>query len=350
MRTRVHNVPRSHIQSCIHMPTTKNPIERYRILDRCLRDTHRRYTLEALLEALNKQLSYTSGKEVSLRTLQKDLNTLEYEYAVDYDEELRRQRPAIYRYENPNKYYQFVRLTNKDSEKIQEAINVLAAYEGNPQYDWARMLLNEAQMCNEENASGRVEFQNNPDLQGLEHFSTLLDAIIAKQLLNLSYQPYGKEKFVIKFSPIRLKQFNNRWYVIGKCPQYDNISIYPLDRIQGVEVAKGKYEETDIDIDELFDDQVGISITAPGAKVEDVILRITNERYHYIETKPIHWSQTELKEQATEHTRTVRLRVYLNKELTQQLLSFGDDLEVIAPAELRKTLKDKIAAMNEKYQ
>lgn len=332
------------------MPVTKNPIDRYLILDRCLRDTHRYYTLEALLEALNTQLSYTTGKDISKRTLQKDLTTLEYEYGVDYDERLRKQRPAIYRYENPNKHYQFVKFTNKDSEKIQDAIEVLSSYQGIPQYDWARMLLKEAQMCNEEKASGRVEFQNNPDLQGLEHFGILLDAITAKQLLALCYQPYGKTQIEVKFSPIRLKQFNNRWYVIGKCPQFENISIYPLDRIMSVEIAKGKYEQTDIDIDEMFDDQVGISITSPEAKVEDVILRVSSNRYPYIETKPIHWSQTELKEQATEHTRTVRIRVYLNKELTQQILSFGDDIEVIAPAELRKQIKDKISALNEKYQ
>ena len=332
------------------MPKTKNPIERYRILDRCLRDTHRRYTLESLLDAVNRQLSYTSGKEISLRTLQKDLSDMEYEYAVDYDEELRKQRPTIYRYENPNKFYQFVQFSNKDNEKILDAINILSSYQGNPQYDWARMLLIEAQMCNEQNASGRVEFQNNPDLTGLEHFSILLDAITARQLLTLTYQPYGKTKFDTKFSPIRLKQFNNRWYIIGKCPQFDNISIYPLDRIQGIESAKGKYEETDIDIDELFDDQIGISITSPDAKVEDVILRISKERYHYIETKPLHWSQTELKEQATETSRTVRIRVCLNKELTQQLLSFGDDLEVLSPVTLRNQIKEKIAAMNEKYK
>lgn len=332
------------------MPVTKNPIDRYRILDRCLRDTHRKYTLEALLEALNTQLSYTTGKEISKRTLQNDLTTLEYDYGVDYNESLRKQRPAIYRYENPNKYYQFVQFTNKDSEKIQDAIDILSSYQGIPQYDWAQMLLKEAQMCNEKKASGRVEFQNNPDLRGLEFFSTLLDAITAKQLLTLSYQPYEKPQFEVLFSPIRLKQFNNRWYVIGKCPQFENISIYPLDRILSVETTRGKYEHTDIDIDEMFDDQVGISITSPNAKVEDVILRVNSKRYNYIETKPIHWSQTELKEQANEHTRTIRIRVYLNKELTQQILSFGDDIEVIAPAELRELIKEKITALNEKYK
>lgn len=332
------------------MPKTKNPIDRYRILDRCLRDMHRRYTLDALLEALNKQLSYTSGKEISKRTLQNDLAALEYEYGVYYDEDLRKQRPAIYRYENPNKSYQFVQLTNKDSEKIQEAIDVLSVYQGTPQYDWARMILVEAQMCNEANASGCVEFQNNPELQGLEHFGHILDAITSKQLISICYQPYDKPKFEIKLSPIRLKQYNNRWYVIGKCPQFASISIYPLDRIQCIAAIKGKYEEVDIDIDEIFDDQVGISITSRGAKVEEVILRITNERYHYIETKPIHWSQTELKDFANDNTRTIRIRVYLNKELTQQILSFGDDIEVIEPTVLRNQIKAKIAAMNKKYE
>lgn len=330
------------------MPQTKNPIERYRIIDRCLRDAHRNYTLETLLDAVNRQLRYTSGQEISRRTLQNDLTEIEYKYGADYDEKLRKQRPAIYKYANPEDIYEFIELPNKDTEKIQEAINILSEYQGNPQYDWALMLLKEAQMCSDCELSSCVDFQNNPELQGLEHFAVLLDAIVSKQVLAISYQPYDRPSLDTKLSPIRLKQYNNRWYVIGKCPQYDNISIFPLDRILSISQTKDDYEQADIDVDELFDNQIGISITR-DAKVEDVIIRVKKDRYNYIKTKPLHWSQAELKDQATDETRTIRIRVFINKELIQQLLSFGDDLVVIAPETLRQQIKEKINAMNENY-
>lgn len=38
-----------------------------------------------------------------------------------------------------------------------------------------------------------------------------------------------------------------------------------------------------------------------------------------------------------------------NKELTQTLLSFGDDVEVIEPMELRSEMKKKVEEMMRKY-
>ena len=45
----------------------------------------------------------------------------------------------------------------------------------------------------EENTSPVVSFQSNLDLKGLEHFGKLLQAILTRRVLKLSYTPYGKE-------------------------------------------------------------------------------------------------------------------------------------------------------------
>ena len=58
------------------MPANKDAEMRYRILDRLLDDKHRKYTIYDLLEVVNDQLMDYTGKSVSLRTLQKDIEEL----------------------------------------------------------------------------------------------------------------------------------------------------------------------------------------------------------------------------------------------------------------------------------
>ncbi len=79
----------------------------------------------------------------------------------------------------------------------------------------------------------------------------------------------------------------------------------------------------------------------------DVMLRVSNNRFNYIKTKPLHLSQRVVSEERN-HT-TISINVKINKELISLILSFGSDMEVIAPASLRAMVAKTIRAMNEKY-
>ena len=45
----------------------------------------------------------------------------------------------------------------------------------------------------------------------------------------------------------------------------------------------------------------------------------------------------------------ISINVKINKELIAQILSFGADIEVLAPASLRAEIAKKIRAMNDNY-
>ncbi len=74
-------------------------------------------------------------------------------------------------------------------------------------------------------------------------------------------------------------------------------------------------------------------------------MRISGHRFPYIKPKPIHGSQRI----ADEAKGIVKLRLIPNKELEAILLSFGSDVEVISPPELRGTIANKIRETYEKY-
>ena len=55
------------------MPTNKNALLRYQILDRCFSNRHRKYTIEDLVDAVNEALYDMYGSEVSVRQIRDDI-------------------------------------------------------------------------------------------------------------------------------------------------------------------------------------------------------------------------------------------------------------------------------------
>lgn len=119
-----------------------------------------------------------------------------------------------------------------------------------------------------------------------------------------------------------------------------------LDRIQHVSLANVPYKaNTSIDFGHFFDDIVGVSIPYDDVKKETVILRFTPARFPYVTSKPIHKSQVVINEEDC----TVSLEVKPTRELEQQILSFGADVEVLSPESYRNQIGEKIKDNFKKY-
>ena len=219
-------------------------------------------------------------------------------------------------------------------------------FEGEPLYDWVRTILMQIEGgLFDGESSPVVSFQTNLDYTGLSHFSKLLQAILTKRVLKLRYTPYGKSQITATVYPYHLKEYNDRWYLIAQVKGFDSYAHYALDRIDDFEEVAVPYKEPDTDFSEYFDDVIGV--TVPETDPENVLLRISNSRYNYIKTKPLH-SSWDIIEEGDNYT-TISITVKINKELESLILSFGDDIEVLEPVDFRKRIADKIKVMNEKY-
>ena len=62
------------------MPTNKNALLRYQILDRCFSNRYRKYTIEDLVDAVNEALYDMYGSEVSMRQIRMTSNTCSIEF------------------------------------------------------------------------------------------------------------------------------------------------------------------------------------------------------------------------------------------------------------------------------
>lgn len=330
------------------MPVDKQVRIRYQVLNRCFRDLYKKYTIDDLVDACNDALRNQDRAEVSKRTIQNDITNMEAEYGLRFEENLYQGKKRIYRYYDTSYTLPEFQLDDADRNKIQAAVNVLENYAGEPVLDWARTLLKQIESgMFYSDSSPVVSFQSNPDLKNISLFGDLLDAIYNKKVLKLTYTPFGKDSYEERVYPYHLKQFNDRWYLIAQAVGYEYYGHYALDRIDHFEeVDFPNYKESEVNFEEYFDDVIGVTVPEDHEPV-DVILSVSNSRFHYIDTKPLHLSQRILGKDKN-YTR-ISINVKINKELISLLLSFGADLEVLAPASLRKQIANAIRAMNYKY-
>ena len=329
------------------MPNVKHVDIRHKVLNDCFRDPFRKYTIDDLVDECNKAMLKLGKPEVSKRTVQNDIMTLETDYGIRLDETLHIGKKRVYRYYDMSYTLQKFKMDDSERNKILAAVNVLENYEGEPVMDWARTLLTQiGSGLFGSDSSSVVSFQSNPDLKGISLFGDILRAIINKKVLKLTYAPFGKDSFTDKIYPYYLKQFNDRWYLLAQAVGYDTFANYALDRIESFEEIDMPYKESEVDFEEYFDDVIGVTVPE-GCEPVDVILSVSNSRYNYIKTKPLHLTQRKLGEDKA-YTR-ISINVKINKELIALLLSFGSDIEVLAPVSLREEIAQKIHAMSGKY-
>lgn len=330
------------------MPVDKQVLIRYKVLDECFR--HRSYTFPQLLKACNEALEKRDYPPVSERTVRSDISRLQYEpFNVELDDTLRQGHSRVYHYADENCESPLAQWKDDALLMVEDTIAIFSQTKNIPQYQYIADMLTriKAGMSVKEECSF-VSFQNNPDLVGIDYFMALYKAISDKQTIKIVYKPYQSDALTYDASPYYLKQYNERWYVICKVPTEDHYMHFALDRIVSVTKSKITYLPDNTDFEEYFSDVVGVTIT--NNPIENIKLRITNNRFPYVATKPIHWSQTELHGEQNAYSHVIQLKVRVNSELIAHILYLGNDVEVLEPLTLRNVIKEKIAAMADNYR
>ena len=103
--------------------------------------------------------------------------------------------------------------------------------------------------------------------------------------------------------------------------------------------ANVAYKSTDVNWLDYFDEMIGVSKDS-RTEPQLVKLWVSPQSWPYIKTKPLHGSQRVIS--VGESGAVVTIEVYLNFELQQQLLSFGEGVVVLEPKELQDKIKERI--------
>ena len=194
---------------------------------------------------------------------------------------------------------------------------------------------------------GRILVDQIPS--GLDHLTTILEAMKENRVVNIIYKPFWySHPFEIPVEPYCVKLFENRWYMLGHNLSKDTIRLYGLDRIESVEITNREYKwPKDFSASEYFSNYFGI-VTDDRVKPERIVLRANKDHTPYLKSLPLHHSQ-ELIEDNGEYA-DFSLYLAPTYDFIMKLLHVGGMVEVISPASLRKTMKGWISDMYDLYK
>lgn len=327
------------------MAWNKNALIRYRTIDKCLQNNSKNWTLEDLIEACSEALYEFEGKEMSVskRTVQLDIQFMRSD-KLGYNAPIIVHEKKYYTYSDPEFSITDIPLTKLDMDILTESVEMLKQFREFSLFDELNGVIQklEDKIYNESvNRKPIIHIDKNENLKGLEHIDFLYQAILKKIVVKITYQSFSaKLPSTFNFHGYILKEFNNRWFLVGKREGLPNIRTLALDRMHKIDVdLAAEYQMDEFDPDVYYKDTYGVTVMK-GDQLIDILLKVDKYNAPYVTTKPFHSSQ-KLIDQYDDGSLLVSLHVHHNFEIERVLFGFADSIEVIEPGYLRTRLKEK---------
>ncbi|KPM30868.1 Transcriptional regulator-like protein [Croceitalea dokdonensis DOKDO 023] len=335
------------------MALNKNALIRYKTIDKCLQNHNRRWTLQDLIAACSDALYEYEGRDVNVskRTVQLDIQMMRSD-KLGYNAPIEVYEKKYYRYAHQDYSMTDIPLNENDMNVLMETVEMLKQFKDFSLFTELGGIIQRLEdkvYAEKTQGSSIIHLDKNENLKGLHWLDDLYRAIQKNVVLDITYQSFKASKpNVVKYHPYLLKEFNNRWFLIGRNHKNKIILNLALDRIFAVEYDfRTTYEETDFDPDTFYKDVVGVTVNRQRATV--VKLWVDGANAPYVLTKPLHHSQRLIK-QMEDGSAEFTLLVKLNYELERLLLGFGESIEVLQPKRLRKRLYIKLKRALTKYE
>jgi predicted DNA-binding transcriptional regulator YafY len=332
------------------MPVVKNVQLRFRIIDNALRNKYKPFpTLEDLRQLCEEKLYGTShGRHISASTIEKDLRELRNEF----DAPIAFSKRELGYYYSDDTYSLDLPVSEDEVESIKLATQTLLQFSNIPLFDDFRHAVNKilervnVQSANTE-ATAFIQFETPSEVKGRELLQPILQCIKESKKINFTYKRFDTEtnkKYLVH--PYILKEYRNRWYLIGKNEEKNKIATFGLDRIESITATEQHFiQDEAFNALAYFKNSVGITVF--DEKVQRVAAQVHELVAKYLITQPLHSSQKhkDLKNGKVEFT----WNVLLTYELKNYLLSLGSACTVIEPEELREEIAKEIMATQKNY-
>ena len=194
-----------------------------------------------------------------------------------------------------------------------------------------------------------VSFDDSKNFKGIANLKEILIAIRQKRKLHFAHENFWRDTLKkYEITPLLLKEYENRWYVIGVPEEMDEIRTFGIDRI--TELSLGtlsnlKRSEFKVQL-KSFDDIIGLDFNQ--GKPISIRLLVDGIHIKYMRSLPLHHSQNI-------HTENEKGEFFVdfflipNYEFTTQILKIGNEVEVIYPPELRDEIKNILTDSLKKY-
>lgn len=333
------------------MPHIKNALIRFRIIDKMIRNKYKSYPSKQELREACEESLYGSidGIHICNSTIEKDLFNMKMEHDA----------PIKYSKKNRGYYYKDssysindIPLSEDELSSIKYAVDTLHQFKETPFFkefgNAIDKIVDRISVGGSQNDMSKyIQFEAATSIGGNEFLPILLEAIQRKNKVWFIYTSFtkgqGKPR---KVSPLFLKEYRNRWYLISYDPSQNDIRTYALDRMEDPKIIEDEQiTPKGFNAEEYFQNAMGI--TSYKGEAKKIILKADEIAAKYIKSQPIHHSQDIIKE--SENGTDFEFKLLLSEELIRTLLSYGGEIEIIEPQELKSALTERILEMNKRY-
>lgn len=324
------------------MPISKSAYRRYKVIDSLIRNTSKPYpSIEDIQEACFSKLDFFPSEN----TIEKDIKNMKLPEPDGFDAPIKYHRGYMgYYYTNPNFSINTVGLTDYDISSIKESVELLQNIGG------TRVSIRFKQAIDKILTTFQEEFpagDTNRKLiqtdyvngsRGFKNFDVLFSACKDKTPLSFVHYSFQKREYKsVIVHPILLKEFDNRWYLLGYSEYHNSLRTFGFDRIYEPIALKRKYNainQTDIDL--YCNDIYGVYPYENQSK-QKVVFKTTPLITNYFESYPIHESQKANKTQYGYCDFTIDIVPSI--ELVRLFRSYGNELKVQSPEWIKKEVK-----------
>jgi len=256
---------------------------------------------------------------ISKRTFQRDLTEIRDIFSIDIQYDFSRR---VYSIESGNKSEITVRML--EAFDMFNALNIT------------------------DDLSNYIHFEKRK-AQGADNFYGILHSIKNRLVVRFPYLKYEEDEITRReVEPYVLKEFKGRWYLLAKDQKDNSVKTFGLDRIQGLDITKRKFEwPQSFNANQLFKSYFGI-INSKDKTLEKIILSFDSFQGMYIKSFPLHESQKVILDNDTETQ--IELSLYTTYDFVMELLSFGDRVKVISPKSLQKEVSDTYKKALDQYK
>lgn len=190
-----------------------------------------------------------------------------------------------------------------------------------------------------------IEFENKAAIETIPNFKTILEAIQQQIPITFNHNSFYHlkvEEYILK--PYFLKQYQNRWYVVGETEK--GYRTFGIDRIENITIGTKKFKAKTEEAKDKFSHVIGLNYM--DHKMEKIQLSFHISQKPYIVSLPLHHSQKEINSD-NETTFDIELRIHPNFEFRQQILKYGSLVKVVEPKWLSEEIKEELKMAFESY-
>ncbi len=332
------------------MPKNKDALIRYRVINKCFLEK-KHVTLKELVSACEDALDI---QPLSERTIEADIRAMRYDRGLGYNAPIKMNRSkGVYYYEDPNYSIDNIPLNEEELDSLLFASRLLDQFKDIELFrtfkgsiDKLVEAVNVYHLPEYKDIRNFIEFERVEYTKGTDHLKELINAIKERCVIKIEYQSFTSKRSTFHIiHPYHLKEYRNRWFLIGYNEQYSDIRTYGLDRIIKIQVEETlKFKDVGFDAQKYYENVIGISVL--HEEPVEIHIAFSELQTQYILSQPLHSSQEFVQKLGNRYV--YKYFLVPNYEFISQILAWGIEVEVIHPRSIKNKIKQvsqQIAAL-----